>query len=69
MSQLNKLKGVRASRWMLIVAVAALIPLTAGCMPLGTGDLIWNIGYAYDMLFIPVRAAIGTNLLDFINTH
>ena len=63
------LKRVRAPRLLAIVAVAALIPLAAGCSQLETGALLWGVGYGYELLFTPARALIGTGVLDFINTH
>lgn len=69
MSILNKLKAVRTSRWMAIVAASALIPLTAGCSTLETSALLWGVGYGYELLFTPLRAMIGTGFLNFVNTH
>lgn len=69
MSILNKIKGVRASRWLAIVAVSAMIPLTAGCTGPDAAATIWLYGYAYEFIFAPARAMFGTALLDFINTH
>ena len=69
MSILNKLKRIRASRWLAIIAVSALIPLTAGCSVLENAAMFWGLGYAHELLFTPARSLFATGLLDFINTH
>ena len=69
MSILNKIKGVRASRWLAIVAVSAMIPLTAGCTGVENAAFLWNVGYYYEWLYMGVRSVFATGLLDFINTH
>ena len=68
MSILFKLR-MRTSRWLAIVALAALMPLAAGCTQLETQAIFWGLGYAHELLFTPLRAAVGGGLLDFINTH
>lgn len=69
MSILNKFKGTRASRWMAVVAASALIPLTAGCTVMEQAAMFWGLGYAHELLFTPLRAMVGSGLLNFINTH
>lgn len=69
MKILHKLMGVRASRWMALVAVSALTPLASGCSTLENAAMFWGLGYAHELLFTPLRAMVGTGLLNFINTH
>ena len=69
MSIFKKLNRTRASRWLAIVAVSAMIPLTAGCTLLQDAAMFWGLGYAHELLFTPARSMVGTVLLQFINTH
>lgn len=69
MSILKKIKGIRASRWMAVVAASALIPLTAGCSVMENAAMLWGLGYAHELLFTPARSLFATGLLNFINTH
>ena len=60
---------MRGARWIALVALAALIPLTSGCSVLEDAAMFWGLGYAHELLFTPARSLFATGLLDFINTH
>ena len=64
-----KMSRMRSARWIAIVVVAAMIPLTAGCSLLENAAMFWGLGYAHELLFTPARSLFATGLLDFINTH
>jgi len=69
MSIKKKLKAIRASRWVAVLIASMLAPLAAGCSTLENAAMFWGLGYAHELLFTPLRAMVGTGLLNFINTH
>jgi len=53
-----------------MLALSAMIPLTAGCdTVLQSAAWFWGLGYAHELLFTPARSIFATAFLDFINTH
>ena len=65
-----RMHQLRATRWLAIVALTALIPLASGCdTVMQNAAWFWGLGYAHELLFTPLRALVGTATLDFINTH
>lgn len=65
-----RMSRLRATRWLAMLALSAMIPLTAGCdTVLQSAAWFWGLGYAHELLFTPARSIFATAFLDFINTH